>query len=146
MTGQRVRAESRRRVFERARRCCEYCRSPEQYSPDPFAVEHIIPVIKGGTATLDNLALSCQGCNGHKHTKEEAPDPITGSVVPLYHPRKQRWRDHFAWRAGAKFIDGLTPTGRATVEALRMNRPELVNLREVLYAAQKHPPAEPDTQ
>jgi hypothetical protein len=34
--------------------------------------------------------------------------------------------------------------GRATVEALRLNREGLVNLRRILYAAGEHPPAEPD--
>ena len=37
-------------------------------------------------------------------------------------------------------IIGLTPTGRAMVETLRLNREGLVNLRRLLYAAQKHPP------
>jgi len=37
-------------------------------------------------------------------------------------------------------IIGLTPTGRATVEVLKLNREGLVNLRQVLYAAGKHPP------
>jgi hypothetical protein len=65
-------------------------------------------------------------------------------LVSLFHPRPPRWRDHSAWSADATLIVGLTPIGRATVDALRMNRTELVNLREVLYAAQKHPPAEPE--
>jgi hypothetical protein len=36
-------------------------------------------------------------------------------------------------------IIGRTATGRATVEALHLNRPELVNLRRVLRAAGEHP-------
>ena len=52
--------------------------------------------------------------------------------------------DHFAWSADGSLIVGVTSIGRATVEALQMNRIELANLREILYAAQKHPPAEPN--
>jgi len=37
-------------------------------------------------------------------------------------------------------IIGLTSTGRATVEALKMNRTGLVNMRQVLYLIDKHPP------
>lgn len=144
MSEKHIPADLRRLVRSRASGICEYCHSQASFSPQPFSVEHIKPRAAGGQTIDDNLALSCQGCNGHKHIKEQAADPITGNVVPLYHPRQQRWRDHFAWRSDAKLVVGLTPTGRATVEALRMNRPELVNLREVLYAAQKHPPAEPD--
>ena len=69
---------------------------------------------------------------------------MTGDPVLLFHPRNQRWRDHFAWTADCTAILGLTPTGRATVEALHLNREGLVNLRRVLYAAGEHPPAEPD--
>ncbi|MGK7925810.1 MAG: HNH endonuclease [Spirulina sp.] len=63
-------------VAERANWCCEYCQSQLRYSPDPFSVEHIIPVIRGGTNDLDNLALSCQGCNNRKYTSITARDLV----------------------------------------------------------------------
>lgn len=146
MSEKYIPAELRRVIRNQANGVCEYCRSQERFSPQPFSVEHIKPSSAGGQPSQENLALSCQGCNGHKYTKQEAPDPVTGRVVPLFHPRDERWRDHFAWSADASLVVGLTPVGRATVEALRMNRIELVNLREVLYAAQKHPPSEPDVE
>ena len=37
-------------------------------------------------------------------------------------------------------IAGRTATGRATVEALHLNRPELLNLRHALRAIGVHPP------
>jgi len=37
-------------------------------------------------------------------------------------------------------IIGLTATGRATVAALHLNRPELLNLRHALYVIGLHPP------
>jgi 5-methylcytosine-specific restriction endonuclease McrA len=144
MSERHIAAELRRAIRDQADEICEYCRSQERFSPQRFSIEHIKPYSACGQPTQENLALSCQGCNGHKYTKQDAPDPVTGDVVKLFHPRKQRWPDHFAWSADASRIVGLTPVGRATVEALRMNRIELVNLREVLYAAQKHPPTEPD--
>jgi len=142
MTRQRVKAEPRRRVFERARHYCEYCRSPERYSPDPFAVEHIVPVIKGGTTTLSNLALSCQGCNSHKYDKTEGRDPVSKKVAPLYHPRRQRWSDHFTWNEDCTLVIGLTPTGRATVAEMDLNREGLINLRDLLILVKRHPPEE----
>ncbi|HLG16467.1 MAG TPA: HNH endonuclease signature motif containing protein [Blastocatellia bacterium] len=146
MSEKHIPAERRRVIRDQANGICEYCRSQECFSPQRFSVEHIKPRSAGGQPTRENLALSCQGCNGHKYTKQKSPDPVTGDVVALFHPRRQRWRDHFAWSVDASLIVGLTPVGRATVEALRMNRIELVNLREVLYGAQKHPPAEPDEE
>lgn len=67
---------------------------------------------------------------------------MTGEIAPLYHPRQQKWGEHFAWNEDFTHIVGLTPTGRATVEALQLNRDGVVSLRRVLYAAGEHPPGE----
>jgi len=138
----RITARQKKAIVERAHGCCEYCRSQARFAMQPFSVEHIIPQSQGGQTKLDNLALSCQGCNNHKYTKTEGRDPVSGDIVPLFHARRQRWRDHFVWNDDFTLIIGLTPTGRATVEALRLNREGLVNLRRVLYAVAEHPPAE----
>lgn len=74
--------------------------------------------------------------------QKDAIDPVSGDTVPLYHPRKQRWNNHFAWNDDFTLIIGLTPTGRSTVEALQLNREGVVNLRRVLYAIGEHPPIE----
>ena len=140
MPDRRVSTEHKRAVKERARGCCEYCFSQEAFSPQPFAVEHILPRSKGGPTTLENLAWACQGCNGHKHTKTEGVDPVNLGRVPLYHPRRQRWSDHFAWDVGFTRVVGLTPTGRATLATLCLNRDCLVNLRRVLHDVGEHPP------
>ena len=108
----------------------------------PFSVEHVEPRSRQGANSLENLAFSCQGCNNHKYTRIEGVDPASGAIVVLFHPRRQLWREHFAWNQDATLVLGLTPTGRATVEALRLNRPGLVNLRRVLAGAGEHPPPE----
>jgi HNH endonuclease len=127
----------------RARGLCEYCRTPERYATQPFSTEHVVPVSAGGSHDdPENLALACQGCNNHKYVKVTGLDPATGSAAPLFHPRRQRWRDHFVWSADFTEILGLTPAGRATVAALRLNREGLVNLRRVLYREGAHPPQE----
>jgi hypothetical protein len=136
----RISTQQREEVIGRALACCEYCYAQERFSPDPFSIEHIIPSSRGGTNDLDNLAFSCQGCNGHKYVGVRAIDPATGADVPLYHPRQQRWRDHFAWNTDYTLVIGMTPTGRATVEKLQLNREGLVNLRRVLHPLKLHPP------
>src|SRR5262249_16645667 len=140
MAEQRVSTRLKRAIARRAEECCEYCRSQERYALESFAAEHIMPQQRGGPSTLENLAYSCQGCNNHKHTKIHGYDPVTGEQAPLYHPRQQRWLDHFAWNEDCTLIIGLTPTGRATIGELRLNRSGVVNLRRVLSAAGKHPP------
>ena len=129
-------------VARRARHSCEYCRSQERYSPDPFSIEHIVPRSRGGDDEDANLAFSCQGCNNLKYTSVEAADPETNQLVPLFHPRRDRWNDHFAWSDDLTRIIGITPTGRATVAKLQLNREGIVNLRAVLAAAGRHPPHE----
>ena len=89
---------------------------------------------------MSNLAFACQGCNGHKYTSMQAPDPLDGKVVSLFHPRQDDWADHFTWSVDYTRVVGVTPAGRATVEKLRLNRVELVNLRRVLRAQGEHPP------
>jgi hypothetical protein len=140
MTKPLSRAALRRLVSARAHGCCEYCLSQMRYSSHSFALEHIHPKKRGGRTVEHNLALACQGCNERKHTKIKARDPLTGKLAPLFHPRRQRWVEHFAWSADALEIIGLTPTGRATVAALQLNRPEVVNLRRILSAFDEHPP------
>lgn len=132
---ERYRSTLRRVVEQRAKGRCEYCQSPAQYSTQTFALEHIIPRSQGGATVLSNLAFACQGCNNHKYNKTRARVPTTHELVSLFHPRQQRWRDHFAWDEDFETIRGVTTTGRVTVEALQMNRRELVNLRRLLYAA-----------
>lgn len=137
-----VPAELRRSVRNRARCLCEYCRTPEDFSPQSFVVEHIFPRVLGGETKEENLAYSCQGCNSHKAVKTGAIDPVTEENISLFNPRTQIWREHFVWNENFTEVIGLTATGRATVEALHLNRNGLKNLRRVLYRTGQHPPME----
>ena len=136
----RLTQQQREFIKQRANHCCEYYLSQIKFSPDPFSIEHIVPRVKGGTNDLDNLAIACQGCNNFKYSCTQAIDPVTGESAPIYNPRKHVWGDHFTWTEDAAQMLGLTPTGRATVERLRLNREGVVNLRQVLYAIEQHPP------
>jgi hypothetical protein len=136
----RISSSRRAYVLERAKGCCEYCKSQEQYSPDPFSVEHIIPLSRGGTNALDNLAYACQGCNNRKYTSTQAFDFVSQSTVPIFHPRQHAWVEHFNWSDDGTLILGLTPIGRAAVEKLQLNRSGLVKLRRILFDVGEHPP------
>lgn len=142
MPRSRIRTSVRREAAQRAKYLCEYCGSQDSFASQPFSVDHIIPASEGGSDGLDNLAYSCYGCNGHKYNKTQAIDPATKETVALFHPRNQIWVDHFAWNEDCTLIKGLTSIGRATVEALRLNRASVVNLRRVLFALGLHPPIE----
>ncbi len=143
MPDQRITTELRQQVIKRAGDCCEYCRSQAKYATQSFSVEPIVARAKGGATALDNLALACQGCNNHKYDKTEAHDSASGQIAPLYHPRRDSWNEHFAWSDNFTLLIGITPTGRATVDALLLNRDGVVNLRGLLYMNGEHPPRVP---
>jgi hypothetical protein len=103
-------------------------------------IEHIVPESQGGLTDEANLWLACKLCNDHKGDRMEAADPLTNVVVPLFNPRTQRWNEHFAWTPEGNRIIGVTPTGRATVVALKLNRAVLVDARRVWVAVGLHPP------
>ena len=140
MSSRQISAIQKQIVADRAGHCCEYCFSQLRFSPDPFSVEHIVPLAKGGKNEDENLALACQGCNNHKYISTTAIDPVTGHEVDLYHPRQDVWAEHFNWSNDYLHLIGLTAIGRATVEKLNLNRRGVVNLRQILYAFDEHPP------
>lgn len=140
MAEPRLSEKIRREVVENAGGICEYCHSQQSLCPATFHIDHILPEARGGTDTPENLALSCGGCNGHKSTKTDAIDPINRVRVLLFHPRRQQWQEHFEWSSDFTLMLGLTETGRATIEALCMNRIGVLNLRRVLHASGLHPP------
>jgi hypothetical protein len=57
-------------------------------------------------------------------------DPNSGKVVPLFHPRRQLWDEHFGWD-GARLL-AKTPAGRATMHLLQINRADAVAVRRLL--------------
>ncbi|QYX30795.1 HNH endonuclease [Sphaerospermopsis torques-reginae] len=81
---ERVSESIRRIVAARSRGYCEYCRCSEKFATERFTVEHIKPRKAGGETVLENLAWSCFGCNGYKHTKTEGIDPETGEKTASY--------------------------------------------------------------
>jgi HNH endonuclease len=125
-------------VRRRAGHRCEYCRVSQAAFRRPFHLEHVVAKQHGGTAALDNLALACWYCNLKKGPNLTGIDPDTGQVTPLFHPRKDRWEEHFAVAVGTLIplgieIRGLTPTGRATVRVLGMNEEMRQMLRYELW-------------
>ena len=56
----RVTSQQKQAVFERAKGCCEYCRSQVRFATQPFSMDHILPRSQGGETTLENLALARQ--------------------------------------------------------------------------------------
>jgi hypothetical protein len=125
--------EVREAVVGRAGDCCEYCHLPKRGQVATFAIDHVLPRISGGETILDNLALACPHCNAHKWAHTTGIDPSSGASVPLFHPRRQIWLDHFQWSSQELgVLEGKTPCGRATIAQLHINDPDMVSIRQLL--------------
>jgi hypothetical protein len=110
-----------------------------------MTVDHIVPQAQDGPTTAeslasDNLCFACWRCNEFKGSAITGCDPLTGEIVPLFHPRTQTWNKHFAWDASGTRVIGLTVIGRATVVALNMNDAIIVNARRRWVSVGWHPP------
>lgn len=127
----RLSAELRRSIRESDLNRCAYCLAPEQLSVASFEIDHIVPLSAGGSTQPDNLCLACPNCNRHKSDRLSALDAQSGDDVELFHPRAQNWHEHFAWDVDGATLVGLTPTGRATIDLLDLNRERILLLRRL---------------
>ena len=127
-----------RLVWRRAADRCEYCRMSQADDDLPFEIDHIIAEQHGGGAETGNLCLACFACNRHKGPNIAGVDPHSGKIVPLFHPRRQRWSRHFRWEGPA--LVGRTASGRATVVVLKVNLDYRVDLRQGLIGEGVFPP------
>ena len=128
-----------KQIRTRFANCCAYCHTAEFLTVTTFEFEHITPRSAGGETIIENLCLACPSCNRYKAYRQVAIDPVTLKEVPLFHPYLQFWKEHFVWNEDATEIVGLTPTGRATIIALKMNRPQLIRVRRMWVKMEEHP-------
>ncbi len=150
MTRTRISRSLRQRVVAEFRDQCAYCHTLTSITGARLVIDHIVPEAAGGQTVWENLCLACHSCNEFKGAQVEAQDPLTGESVLLFHPRRQQWSEHFYWseactecnRSDGSEIIGLTPVGRATVAALNMNHPDIVEARRRWAKVGWHPPQE----
>lgn len=132
--------ELRMRLEDVDDHCCAYCQTTTANTGQPMTVDHIIPEVRGGLTAFENLCFCCRRCNEFKAAQTQVKDPLTGEYVALYHPRQQRWHDHFMWDEAGMIIIGLTAVGRATILGLYMNNAVIVAARRRWVSVGWHPP------
>ena len=126
-------------VTHRERDLCEYCQTA-QIIVVSMEIDHIIPEVADGLTIESYLCLTCRACNSFKQDFQTGIDPETGDIVPLFNPRTQIWSDHFKWTINGLNLIGLTPSGRATINRLRINRDGVVASRRLWVQAGWYPP------
>jgi len=127
----------RRLVIRRAGGRCEYCGLSQAGQEATFHIDHVIPVAAGGETVAENLALACVSCSLRKGARQNAVDPGAGDEAPLFNPRLDIWTEHFRWEG--VHLTGLTATGRATINALDMNRALILAIRAEEASLGRHP-------
>jgi len=135
--GNDVNESLRRFVAELAAYRCEYCLLHEDDSYSPHQVDDIISRKHGGLSDSGNLAYACIRCNAWKGSDVGSIDNQTGTFVRLFHPRTQRWYDHFVFNGAV--IEPLTDEGRATVRLLKLNLDKRIVERRLLAIAGRYP-------
>lgn len=74
--------KERERIWIQSERVCHYCRCKlESFSGDIMHVDHIVPVVVGGTDEIENLTAACATCNLSKNAKSE--DEFLASLLKL---------------------------------------------------------------
>jgi len=119
---------------------CGYGRCPQQVLPYRLEIEHLLPRSLGGPDDREDLWLSCHRCNKLRSNRLKVTDQLTGKEVPIFTPRRDRWRDHFAWEQDGLLIVGLTACGRATAATLNLNDRYHLSARAVWILARAYPP------
>jgi len=135
--GSDVSESLRRFIAERAAYRCEYCLLHEDDAYSPHQIDHIISRKHGGQSDSDNLAYACLRCNAWKGSDVGSIDTETRKFVRLFHPRRERWDDHFVFRGA--LIEPLSDEGRATVRLLKLNLDKRVAERRLLAAVGRYP-------
>ena len=116
---------------------CEYCLLHEEDSFFPHQVDHIVSRKHGGESVEENLAYSCMRCNAWKGSDLGSLHPSTGELIRFFHPRRQRWSDHF--RLAGPILEPLTPEATVTARVLRLNLDKRVAERRLLIALGRYP-------
>lgn len=103
-----------------------------------FHVEHVVPRSAGGPDSVDNLAWACPSCNLHKADRVNVRVDDLGDAIPLFHPRLDRWEDHFEWNDYT--IVPKTEVGQVTIATLKLNHERRIKIRQAEQLFELFPP------
>jgi hypothetical protein len=113
---------------------CAYCLMAELHAagPENFELDHFFPVSKFPQKEEDfyNLYYACHPCNHIKRAKWPAAELLSQGIgfVDLC---SEDFANHFQEKPDGSWV-GLTPSASYTIDALRLNRPHLLEIRALL--------------
>jgi 5-methylcytosine-specific restriction endonuclease McrA len=100
---------SRANIYARDHHGCQYC--GKKCSNDDLTFDHVLPIVKGGGKTWDNIVTCCFECNHKKggrtpeeagmhlirHPKEPEWVPAMLQITIGLKSAPEAWRDFFYW-------------------------------------------------
>lgn len=107
---------------------CGYCDVSEVWVGGELEIDHFRPRRHGGTDTLDNLVYACTICNRFK--SDYWPTADAPESLRLLHPGQDDLAAHLLETADGRLV-GLTSRGWFHIDRLRLNRPQLIDLRQL---------------
>ena len=105
---------------------CGYCGVTETESGGQLEIDHFCPRSHGGNDSSENLVYACPTCNRFKG--DYWPVPEASPDLMLLHPQQNDLSAHISSLPDGRLI-GLTKRGWFHIQRLRLNRPQLVELR-----------------
>lgn len=130
-------AALRRLAVARASNHCEYCGLTQDGQVATFHIDHVTPVAAGGATSEDNLALACVSCSLRKGRVRPQSTSFPARRHLYSIPETMTGTSNFYW--DELYLVGRTPTGRATVVALAMNRTSILMIRGEEADRGRHP-------
>jgi HNH endonuclease len=125
---------SQREAIRRAHHFqCGYCSVHENEVGSALELDHFQPLASGGTDEDSNLVYACSACNRAKGDFW----PLADTATRLLHPRRDTLDAHMRLSPD-DHLQPLTPTGAFHIRRLRLNRPQLVALRQAHRRATQH--------
>lgn len=117
---------AQRETIRRAYRFqCGYCSVHESDVGSALEIDHFQPLSSGGTDEESNLVYACSACNKAKGDFW----PLSNTATRLLHPKRNALDEHMRLSPD-DHLQPLTPTGAFHIRRLRLNRPQLVALRQ----------------
>ena len=132
-----INQDLRKLVVSRADRLCEYCLIHSDDTALGCAVDHIISLKHGGATDASNLAYACVFCNRYKGSDIGSIIWATQEFVRFYHPRRDRWAEHFQFQDAT--LAPLTNIGEVTARILGFNDRDRLLERQLLIARGRYP-------
>lgn len=74
-------AEDLRQQYERQKGKCYYCHLNLGKGKNAYHADHVVPLSRGGSNSIDNIVITCSTCNLKKHSRMPSEWPDGGRLL-----------------------------------------------------------------